>query len=118
MDSKIEAQVAIAKCKKSKKIYGVRMEKTSKWWEYNWAFPISEKRAKAEKYESTEILGDIYPSEDYPGCPYCGAKYFVVCDCKKLNCNNNRKMFTCEWCGSKGVLVAYNGSGIISSEDV
>lgn len=119
MYTNIEAQIAIAKCKESKKIYGVRMEKRPSGWEYTWAFPITEKRAKAEKYESTEILGDIYPSKDYPGCPYCGAKEFVVCNCKKLNCYNRaEKWFTCEWCGSKGELVDYKGTGISSSGDV
>lgn len=116
----IEAQVAIAKCKESKKIYGVRMEKTPSGWEYNWAFPISEKRAKSEKYESTKIIGNIHRGKDYPGCPYCGAMGFVVCSsCKKLNCyNDGEKWFTCQWCGSSGGLEDYDGTGISSSGDV
>lgn len=118
MYSNIEAQVALAKCKEGKKIYGVRLEKTSLGWKYNWAFPINEKRAKAENYDNTMISGNIYPTDDYPGCPYCGAKHFIVCGkCRRLNCNNESKTFTCEWCGMKGEIVSYTGGGISTRLD-
>jgi hypothetical protein len=61
MYSNIEAQVVIAKCKESKKIYGIRMEKTPWGWEYNWAFPISEKRAKA--IATGAVVGGILSGE-------------------------------------------------------
>ena len=120
MYTNIEAQVALAKCKEGKKIYGVRMEKKALGWEYNWAFVISEKRAKAEKYDSTVIKGQIYPSKEYPGCPYCGTKTFVICgNCKRLYCyDKSERISTCEWCGNVGELADYTGSGISSSEDI
>ncbi len=119
MYSNIEAQVALAKCREGKKIYGVRMEKTSLGWKYDWAFTLSESRAKSENYSSTKIKGNIYPDSEYPGCPYCGAKSFVVCGCGRLNCNNSdEKIFTCEWCGAKGELVDYQGDGFDSAGDI
>ncbi len=120
MYSNIEAKVALAKCREGRKAYGVRFEKTSIGWMYNWAFTLSEDRAKAEKYGTTKLKGVIYPDDEYPGCPYCGARTFVVCGtCGKLNCNNtDEKVVTCEWCGAKGELTDYDGDGIDSSGDV
>ena len=40
MYSNIEAKVALAHCGEGKKIYGVRMEKTSLGWKYNWGIQI------------------------------------------------------------------------------
>lgn len=119
MYSNIDAKVALAKCRESKKIYGVRMEKTQLGWKYNWAFELNEGRAKNEGYGATKIVGAIYPDEEYPGCPYCKARTFVVCSCGKLNCNNSEgKVFKCNWCGASGELVDYEGAGISSSGDV
>ncbi len=120
MYSNIEAQVALAKCREGKRIYGVRFEKTSLGWKYNWAFELSDKRAKSEQYDNTKIKGTIYPDPEYPGCPYCGGHSFVVCmNCGKLNCNNSDdKIFTCEWCGAKGELTKYEGEGFDSSGDI
>ncbi len=119
MYSNIEAQVALAKCREGKKMYGVRMEKTDEGWKYTWAFTVSEERAKAENYSVTKIKGRIYPDEEYPGCPYCGAKNFVVCSCGRLNCYNMEdNKFQCEWCGSKGELVDYKGEGFDSAGDI
>lgn len=120
MYTKIEAKVALAKCQEGKKTFGVRMEKTSEGWKYNWAFKIGDRRAGTEGYGDTKIVGDIYADLAYPGCPYCNGTSFVVCvSCGKLNCNNTRgKIFTCEWCGAQGELIAYDGVGISSSGDV
>lgn len=120
MYSNIEAKVALSHCREGKKIYGVRMEKTPLGWKYNWAFKLSDKRAKAEGYQNTKIVGMIYPDEEYPGCPYCKARSFVVCGtCGKLNCNNSsEKIFTCGWCGAQGELSDYDGTGIDSAGDV
>lgn len=118
---KKEATVALCKCKETHKVFGVRFEKVSEnTWKYTWAFKIKESSAKREGYDNTVIEGDILPDKDYPGCPYCGSKYFVVCGkCNSLNCNIfDGEMFECEWCGYKGELSEYTGSGIKSGEDI
>lgn len=97
----------------------MRFEKVAdKRWKYTWAFPIKDSAAKREGYDATLIDGMIEPDKDYPGCPYCGKRSFVVCECGKLNCNiSNGDLFTCEWCGLDGNLVGYDGSGIQSAGD-
>lgn len=80
MTNGIEATVALCKCGKVHKAYGVRFEKAGKkHWKYTWAFPIKESAAKHEGYDETTIIGKIEPTEDYPGCPYCKATTFVIC---------------------------------------
>ncbi|GHV31358.1 hypothetical protein FACS1894167_13620 [Synergistales bacterium] len=114
-----EAVIALCKCKKSKKLYGVRFERTgANDWQYTWAFPIKEATAQREGYGGTTITGNIEPAPGYPGCPYCGSKYFVVCQCGKLNCNiSTSNLFTCEWCGLTGALTAGIGGGIKTGKD-
>ncbi|GHS85652.1 hypothetical protein AGMMS49957_02210 [Synergistales bacterium] len=114
-----EAVIALCKCKKNKKLYGVRFERTSmNAWQYTWAFPIKEATARREGYEGTTITGNVEPAADYPGCPYCGSKYFVVCQCGKLNCNiSDSGLFTCEWCGMTGELTIGIGDGIKTGKD-
>ena len=115
----MEASVVLCKCHQVHKTYGVRFEKRNGIWVYNWAFPIKETAAKREGYDKCVIKGQILPTEDYPGCPYCGGMSFVICSCGKLNCNTQRgSQFTCEWCGTTGTVVAYDGSGFSSQEDI
>jgi hypothetical protein len=114
-----EAVVALCKCKESKKTYGARFERTgANSWAYTWAFPIKEDAARREGYTGTTINGNVQPALGYPGCPYCGAMTFVVCQCGKLNCNiSTGGPFTCAWCGLTGELNAYAGDGITSGGD-
>ena len=114
-----EARIAVCKCKETKKTYGVRFEKFGEYWKYTWAFPVEESSAKRQGYEDTELKGGLIPDAKYPGCPYCGAKYFVVCgDCHKLNCNiGNSNIFRCEWCNEEGILSDYQGDGVTSGGD-
>lgn len=122
MTEKMEARIALCKCKEGKKAYGVRFEKLGNGWKYTWAFPVKEESAKREGYDETKIIGDIGPDAAYPGCPFCRAKSFVICSCGKLNCNNvntPNAHFTCEWCGASGKLSAgYDGSGFGSGGDI
>ncbi len=114
-----EARIALCKCKESKKIYGVRMEKAQEGWNCTLAFPISSDSAKREGYDSTILKGSIGRTPEYNGCPYCGTKVFVVCDaCKKLNCQIiTGETFTCEWCGNTGRITNYDGAGVQSGGD-
>jgi len=117
---KPEATVAACKCKESKKTYGVRFEKMASGnWKYTWAFPMKASAAAREGYDQTVIVGDIEPTEEYPGCPYCGVKYFVICECGKLNCNigTANGTFKCEWCGLTGEIIDYAGSGFSGGGD-
>ena len=69
--------------------------------------------------DETKIVGQIFPDNGYPGCPYCRTKDFVICNCGKLNCHNgNDTHFTCNWCGLSGTLGSYDGSGFGSGGDL
>lgn len=120
MIEQMEARIALCKCKEGRRSYGVRFERMEKGWKYTWAFPVKEAAAKREGYDETQIVGNIGPDDDYPGCPFCGARYFVICDCGKLNCNNGSSSnFVCDWCGESGVLSGgYDGYGFGSGGDI
>lgn len=108
------AVVAICKCSQTKKLYGIRFEKTDRGWEYTWAFQINEKTASREQYDKTKISGNLIEGIEYPGCPHCGAKGFFLCSCGKINCwQGGGGYATCSWCGNSGVL-----SGGIESIDI
>ena len=115
-----EAVIVLAKCGKSHKAYGMRVEKRGKNnWVITWAFPIKESSAKREGYDKTTIKGSLQFSGNYPGCPYCGGKNFTVCSCGHLNCTILKNgMFTCEWCGKRGVLGPYGGEAIRAGMDL
>lgn len=44
-----------------------------------WAFALSERMLKNERYGEEKITGSFYATREYPGCPYCGARNFVSC---------------------------------------
>ena len=98
----MEANVVLVRCNKNRKIYGTRIQKMSDgdWWR-TWSFPVDEKRAKNEGYDQQNIQGNLFATEEFPGCPYCGTKSFVQCNkCRKLSCWNGEKVLKCEWCGN------------------
>ena len=109
------AVIALSKCSQTKKMYGIRFERTGRDWKYTWAFPIQEKTALNEDYDKTNITGALIPGEEFPGCPHCGMKGFFHCgNCGKLNCwNEEYRMVTCVWCGVTGEL-----SGCIDSINI
>ena len=104
-----EANVVLAKCRKSHRMYGIRIERrTDNVWYCTWAFPITETGASNEGYSSTMISGRVETDPEYPGCPYCGGRGWVSCgNCGKLTCwGNDENYFTCTWCGSSGEVTA------------
>ncbi len=100
-----EASVVMAKCKRAKKSYGIRMERRAdNVWYCTWAFPLTEKAGSNEGYGNTMISGRVDIDPEYPGCPYCGDFGWISCGkCGKLTCYSGEdNHFTCAWCGSSG----------------
>lgn len=98
----MDAAVILAKCLNRNRTYGIRTQKMKDgdWWR-TWAFPIDEKRAKKERYDETKVQGNLYETEEYPGCPYCGTMDFVQCNkCLKISCWNGERRMRCPWCGN------------------
>lgn len=102
--NKREATVIIAKCKQSKRPFGIRVEKMSDGvWHCNWTFKIDEKAASHEGYGDTLVSGRMTLDPEYPGCPYCGSMGWFSCgNCKKLTCQGEERFVTCAWCGNSG----------------
>lgn len=99
-----EAVVIIAKCKESKKAYGIRVEKRGNDWYRTWAFKIGEKSAKREGFDKTVINGRFQADIEYNGCPHCGTKEFTRCSCGKISCWNGERIVKCNWCGGTGEI--------------
>lgn len=101
MNDRPNAQVLVVKCSTHKKMFGMRLEEVQhRQWAINWAFPLSERRVSAEKYDRTKIEGAFSFTEEYPGCPYCGNSGVVSCGfCGKLSCWNGNDTHTCGHCG-------------------
>ena len=102
-----EANVVLARCRKSRQTYGIRIERrTDNVWYCTWAFPISEEGASHEGYGSSMISGRVEIDGEYPGCPYCGGMGWVSCGkCSKLTCwDYAEKYFNCMWCGNSGEI--------------
>ena len=106
----IEANVVMARCRKSCRTFGIRVERRKdNVWYCTWAFPLSEKSGAKEGYDNVSISGRVELTLEYPGCPYCGdGDGCVSCGvCKKLTCSSSREnYFTCAWCGFSGKVVA------------
>ncbi len=115
------AKIGLCKCKEGQRPFGVRFEEYENEWMATWAFPLKREGAeKREEYDKTVLKGKIRWSSDYPGCPYCGSRGFVICgDCGGLNCNihSNDEIFVCGWCGESGTLVNYEGDGFNAGGD-
>ena len=97
----MEAKVLIFKCTQRNEPFGVRVERMSDqdWWR-TWAFRINPRVAAREGYDQNEIQGNLYATEEYPGCPHCGTDNFVQCGrCQKVSCWHNETRLTCPWCG-------------------
>ena len=64
----LEATVVLAKCKKTKKTFGIRMEhKKDRAWHCTWAFGVSQAVANEEGYTKTRISGKVVLDDEYPG---------------------------------------------------
>lgn len=98
----VDATVILMKCDKTHKTYAVRVEKQGDGdWARTWAFPIADEVAKEEKYNEQKVVGNLYVTEEYPGCPYCRETRFVMCGkCSKLTCYHGTEQIICEWCGT------------------
>ncbi|MCL2185142.1 MAG: hypothetical protein FWB86_04705 [Treponema sp.] len=109
MAGPLEATVVLGKCSKTKKLFGMRVEKRGKEWVRTWAFPLDESTAKNEGFAANKVSVGGADSE-YPGCPHCKNGGFVLCGCDKVGCSGgirkegNLEIYTCPWCGNSGAV--------------
>jgi len=102
MAGHLNAKVIIARCSKTQKCFGIRIEQRGNDWVRTWAFPIDEQKAKNEGFEANKVTGSMNAVDDYPGCPHCGNTGFVHCSCGKISCWIGEGIHTCPWCRKEG----------------
>lgn len=101
------AEIVICRCGKTKTLFAIRAEeKSNQKWDVDWAFPITEKRAKSEKYIGNTIEGSFIFTEMYPGCPTCGNSGIFSCGtCGKITCWDGSKQVICAHCGASSIIM-------------
>lgn len=92
----------VLKCQHTKKTFGVTIDPTEKGYKRVWSFKISESKAAYEGYDVNTVHGKIYSDKNYPGCPYCGNKLFVFCQCGNVYCGEGDGYSVCPYCGTGG----------------
>jgi len=99
----MEVNILLVKCPSSHNTFGVRIQKMNDgdWWR-TWAFKVKLEQAQSEGYDETQVKGTLKATEEYPGCPHCGAMGFVQCgQCKKISCWHGEEAMVCPWCKTK-----------------
>lgn len=100
------ATVVMARCKRSKMPFGIRVEKKQDIWYCTWTFKLEERTAKNEGYDTVSISGQMALEEEYPGCPHCGSMGWFKCGaCGRITCQGDETIVTCSWCGNQGETV-------------
>jgi len=114
MAGPLEATVVLAKCSKTKKLFGMRVEKREKQWDRTWAFAIDETKAKNEGFFANKV-NLAGTDSDYPGCPYCKDGGYGKCTCDKIGClgslekrEKGKPLYTCPWCGRRCEMDFYD----------
>jgi hypothetical protein len=103
MRQKIEANVVLCKCPKTRDVFGMRLEKRGGDWLRTWAFKVDEQRARREGFDTETTSGTMTPTPEYRGCPYCGTTGLAQCPCGKVFCwSGETRRLTCPWCGQTG----------------
>jgi hypothetical protein len=102
MTEKLNAKVILARCSKTYKIFGIRIEERGGDWVRTWAFPIDEYKAKHEGFDAETVSGSMDAALGYPGCPHCGGIPIASCSCGKIFCAKEwagkERELTCPWC--------------------
>lgn len=104
----VDAQfrLALARCTKTKQPFALRFERDAQapeTWIVVDTLQVQEGTAQRGGYGSAELTGAFMAGPQYHGCPYCGARSTLRCQCGKLACwNGTRKSNVCPWCGAKG----------------
>ncbi len=103
---KREEMVVMATCQQTKLPYGITARKIERDYEFYWAFKITPSSAKREGFDKTKVTGNIYMSNDYPGCPHCGATSWFQCGrCGRFVCMHpEQQRVKCPECGNEGTV--------------
>lgn len=94
-------------CEKTKQPFGVTVDPVGGKLKLVWAFKIDKEKAHREHFDATHVRGSIFLDKNFPGCPYCGSKEFVICgNCGANSCYHGQRMWTCPSCGNVGEVIS------------
>ncbi|MBM6865530.1 hypothetical protein H6A66_10185 [Bacteroides caecigallinarum] len=104
---KREEMVIMATCQKTKRTFGITAQKEGNDYIFKWAFKLNAGTAKREGFEKNKVSGNIINSNEFPGCPHCGAQSWFQCGkCGRFVCmESDQKIVRCPECGNEGEIV-------------
>ena len=104
---KRDEMVVMATCQQTKRTFGITAQKQGKDFVFTWAFKLNADSAKREGFEKNKVKGNIFMSEDYPGCPHCGAMSWFQCGkCGRFVCMTyEQEEVRCPECVNQGKVV-------------
>lgn len=104
---KRDEMVIMATCQRTKREFGITVQKEGKDFLFTWAFKLNVATAKREGFEKNKVSGNVFTDERYPGCPYCGATSWFQCgNCKRFVCMSpEQKVARCPECGNEADVV-------------
>lgn len=98
-----DAFAVLAVCEETKRPFGITIDPSGSNLKFVWAFNIDKAKAHREHFDEKHVRGGISLDTNFPGCPHCGSKQFIICgNCGTVCCYHGQNMFTCPNCGAKG----------------
>ncbi|GJG69115.1 hypothetical protein PRLR6025_25840 [Prevotella lacticifex] len=108
-----DAFATMGMCEEAKKPFGITIDPKGKNLNFVWAFKIDKEKAHREHFDEKHVNGSISIDENFPGCPYCGSKQFIICgNCGTISCYHGQKQFTCPNCGAHGEVTTVDSIDI------
>ena len=100
-----KAFATLGACEETNNYFGITVDEDHpRLYRFVWSFKIDKDKAKREGYDTKKVTGSVVLDDNYPGCPYCGDKEFVVCQCGGIICWHGQPMLTCPHCGYTGLV--------------
>lgn len=100
-----EAFAIMAMCDKTQQPYGITIDPKGNDLKFVWAFKIDKAKAHREHFDGKHVRGSISLDKNFPGCPHCGGKQFIICsNCGTILCYHGQRTFICPNCAAHGEI--------------
>lgn len=99
-------QLGMAYCHNHREPFGIHLTRDEENgnWAIDYAFALSERSSDAyAAIRASKLRGKFTFPDCYPGCPHCGNRQLIRCNCGELNCfvthDKDFEPFYCMSCG-------------------